>query len=234
MDGSEQRTHYQVWGGTAAAPPPEIRRSYRQLAYLLHPDRQGGGTPAEQRLAERRMREVNAAWTTLSDPVRRRDYDRTLAVVPGPPSTGRSTTAGTTARSATAPSGHPAEDDDPDEAMARARLPEIDPDEPDLSPAHFWLLRRAPIVLALVVGAVLFVVTAYAGGRNETPGSSSPPLAAGSDCVKRTGSGMAYRVSCGAANDGTIVKQVTRVTDCPDDAPYALIDNQYVCVRKSP
>ena len=45
---------------------------------MLHPDRLVDASDAERRLAERRMREVNVAWTTLSDPARRTDYDRLL------------------------------------------------------------------------------------------------------------------------------------------------------------
>lgn len=72
------RNHYQVLGVSPTAATPQIRTAYRQLAYLLHPDRQSDSTEAERALAERRMREVNAAWATLSDDSRRTDYDRTL------------------------------------------------------------------------------------------------------------------------------------------------------------
>ena len=70
-------TRCSAWRRTAS--PDEIRRAHRQLARVLHPDRLAGSSPAERALAERRMREVNAAWTTLSDPARRADYDRELA-----------------------------------------------------------------------------------------------------------------------------------------------------------
>ena len=233
MAGPQPRTHYQVLGVRATANQGEIRRAHRQLAYLLHPDRQSGSTDAERRLAERRMREVNAAWTTLSDPVKRTAYDRSLVVTTSRPAPPRPPAA---SRSARADTGRPEDSDDPDAALARARYAEIDPDEPDLSPGHFWLLRRAPIVLALLVGAVLFVVTAYAGGENDTPGKvgSGQGLVASSDCIRLVEGRNAIYAECGTENDGTIVTQVDRVEDCPDGSKYALLNNQFVCVKGGP
>jgi DnaJ domain len=63
------RTHYEVLDVPAWASRDQIQRAYVRLARHAHPD--AGGTEA-------RMREVNAAWTVLSDPARRRAYDRTL------------------------------------------------------------------------------------------------------------------------------------------------------------
>ncbi len=242
MAGPEQRTHYQVLGVPRSASTQEIRTSYRQLAYLLHPDRQGGGSPAEQRLAERRMREVNAAWTTLSDPAKRRDYDRTLVgATTSSAGGGSGAAAGGGAAAAGRPTpnrtGRPEDDEDPDAALARARFAELDPDEPELSAPQFWLLRRGPIVAVLLVGVVLFFVTAYAGtGRNDTPGRTTvPPVAAGANCIQRQDTPpMAYTVSCEGENDGAIVKHVTSVQECTSEGlEYALVANEYVCVRKS-
>ena len=69
------RTHYEVLGVPTGADPAEIRRAYVKLARRFHPDAHAGRSPAERAHADRRMRDVNEAWTALSDPERRRAYD---------------------------------------------------------------------------------------------------------------------------------------------------------------
>jgi hypothetical protein len=229
------RTHYQVLGVRPSATTPEIRRAYRALAYRLHPDRQAGASPAELRLAERRMREVNQAWMTLSDPVKRADYDRSLSrsttgttssATPSPP---RPSAQPTTA----ARSGEWWDSDDPDAALARARASQVDPGEPDLSGAQFWLLRRGPIVLMIVVGLVIFVASAYAGrGVADPTGTSTPPpVVADSDCVKRMPNDMAYRVSCEGRYDARIVREEPDVRACmADGLGFAVVGARSVCL----
>jgi hypothetical protein len=230
MAGSDGRTHYEVLGVTRSASADQIRRAHRQLAQLLHPDRLGQAGAAERTLAERRMREVNAAWTVLSDPGRRADYDRSLR----PPA--RATTEPDRAPgSRPAPSsGRPEDGDDPDAELERLRRAEIDLDEPELSPAHFWLLRRGPVVLALVVAVLLFVVTAYAGSgaRREDPAATGLPLLPDSNCVRLVEGRNAIGADCAAENDGTIVARVDAALDCPAGSRYALLNNEFVCVRR--
>ncbi|WP_428121902.1 J domain-containing protein [Candidatus Poriferisodalis sp.] len=60
---------YAVLGVTAAASPDELRRAYRQRMRSVHPDTKNGDEEA--------AKQVNAAYTLLSDPARRRIYDRT-------------------------------------------------------------------------------------------------------------------------------------------------------------
>src|SRR2546426_10955096 len=60
---------YGVLGVARDAPDEEIKRAYRQLARELHPD--VNGDPE----AEHRFKEITAAYQTLSDPARRRQYD---------------------------------------------------------------------------------------------------------------------------------------------------------------
>lgn len=75
------RDYYVVLGVRRGATPGEIRSAYRELAKQLHPDRTGDeGTVPFQELGE--------AYATLSDPGRRRAYDReregSPPRVPGP------------------------------------------------------------------------------------------------------------------------------------------------------
>jgi hypothetical protein len=65
-------THYDVLGIGLEATPDELHRAYVAAARAFHPDHAGGDAD--------RMREVNAAWEVLSDPVRRAEYDQRLGV----------------------------------------------------------------------------------------------------------------------------------------------------------
>ena len=250
MAAAGERTHYQVLGVAAGASPEDIRRAHRQLARVLHPDRLSDSPTAERALAERRMREVNAAWTALSDPRRRGEYDQMLANgsragayrtggARGPGAAG-SAGAGHDSHSgrsgAAGGAGRPEDDDDPDAAFARARAAELDADEPELSSGHFWLLRRGPVVAIVVVGLLLFVVTAYAGSGSTGPGGSSAttttsaPLA----CVRNIDGRTSVWVSCQDANDGRVVTFVDTPLDCPARTSYVIIDNRVGCATTDP
>jgi hypothetical protein len=69
------RNLYGVLGVSSSASPEQLREAYRDLARRLHPD--VAGTSKEDAI---RMAEVNHAWSVLSDPVSRRDYDMTQRV----------------------------------------------------------------------------------------------------------------------------------------------------------
>lgn len=65
-------THYQLLGVSPVATPGEIQRAFRALAKKHHPDvsREPG--------AGERFARMSAAYEVLSDPAKRRDYDRSL------------------------------------------------------------------------------------------------------------------------------------------------------------
>jgi curved DNA-binding protein CbpA len=72
-------THYELLGVAPGASQDEIQRAYRQLARDHHPDTKAGASAAASEHAREIMAAVNAAWTVLGDPARRRAYDEELA-----------------------------------------------------------------------------------------------------------------------------------------------------------
>src|ERR1700739_1621210 len=66
-----RRNLYGAWGVSRYADTAEIKSAFRKLAMEHHPDRNGG---CEQ--AASRFKELNEAYSVLSDPDRRAAYDR--------------------------------------------------------------------------------------------------------------------------------------------------------------
>lgn len=69
----EDVDYYAILGLDRGCSVEQVRRAYRVLAKRYHPDVNGGSAEAAER-----CREVNAAHEVLSDPARRRAYDREI------------------------------------------------------------------------------------------------------------------------------------------------------------
>jgi len=65
-----KRDYYGVLGIAPNASAEEIKRAYHRLAFQCHPDRH-----QETEEAHKKMQEINEAYSILSDPIRRREYD---------------------------------------------------------------------------------------------------------------------------------------------------------------
>src|SRR5690349_5184399 len=105
----QSASHYERLGVAPHASHEEIRRAYRALAQVHHPD-------TNPQAVDALMVEINAAWEVLGDPMRRAEYDRAIGTTPRP-----------TVWAPAGENGHDEEDDDP---LAHLR------DDPDAPPVR--------------------------------------------------------------------------------------------------
>ena len=63
----EQKDYYKILGVNEDASSEEIRKTYRKLAFLYHPDKNPG--------KEEMMKEINEAYAVLSDERKRKEYN---------------------------------------------------------------------------------------------------------------------------------------------------------------
>jgi len=66
----DYKDYYKILGVPRTATQPEIKKAFRKLARLSHPDMKPGDEAAEQR-----FKDVNEANEVLSDPAKRRQYN---------------------------------------------------------------------------------------------------------------------------------------------------------------
>ncbi len=65
------KSHYQVLDIPVSASMPEIKKAYRSLALIFHPDKY-----PDSIIAIAKFNEIKEAYQVLADPSRRREYDR--------------------------------------------------------------------------------------------------------------------------------------------------------------
>ena len=199
---SPTRTHYEVLGVARDATVSQIRSAYRALVLRHHPDRLGEQAETRVRVdAERRVREVTAAWQVLRDPERRADYDRQLPSMEGAD------------RFSPFPSGTEPEPvggyeewfADADRRLGEARV------------VTRSLARERPPRALLLIGCGfvvlvgIFLIVALAGQGNDEPSTS---LMRG-DCVRIEQGPQTAVVPCAQRNDGQVVAEVSVVGACP-------------------
>ncbi len=68
---AEKRDYYEVLGLQKGASDDEIKKAFRKLAMKYHPDKNPGDKSAEEK-----FKEINEAYSVLSDPDKKSKYDR--------------------------------------------------------------------------------------------------------------------------------------------------------------
>ena len=68
---AEKRDYYEVLGLQKGASEEEIKKAFRKLALKYHPDRNPGDKEAEEK-----FKEINEAYSILSDSDKKAKYDR--------------------------------------------------------------------------------------------------------------------------------------------------------------
>lgn len=68
------KDYYQLLEIQRVAGPEEIKRAFRRMASLYHPDH----NPQDTKEAEEKFKEINQAYEVLSDEAKRRQYDRLI------------------------------------------------------------------------------------------------------------------------------------------------------------
>ena len=71
MDMAAKRDYYEVLGLSKGADAAAIKKAYRKLAKKYHPDMNPGNADAEKK-----FKEVTAAYNILSDPEKKKMYDQ--------------------------------------------------------------------------------------------------------------------------------------------------------------
>ena len=68
---SDKKDYYDVLGVKKEATPEEIRKAYKKLAIKWHPDK----NPNNKEEAENKFKEISEAYSVLSDPEKKKEYD---------------------------------------------------------------------------------------------------------------------------------------------------------------
>lgn len=69
------KDYYKILGVDKNSSQEDIKKQYRKLAIKWHPDHQNGKTDKEKKEAEEKFKEINEAYSVLSDPEKKQHYD---------------------------------------------------------------------------------------------------------------------------------------------------------------
>ena len=73
---SSKRDYYEVLGVDKSVSETDIKKAYRKLAMKYHPDRSAKLSDAEKKAAENKFKEIQEAYSVLSDQQKKQTYDQ--------------------------------------------------------------------------------------------------------------------------------------------------------------
>ncbi len=72
---AKEKDLYEILGVSRDATDADIKSAYRKLAKQYHPDLHAGKSEAEKKQIEEKFKEINHAYSVLSDPQKKSNYD---------------------------------------------------------------------------------------------------------------------------------------------------------------
>ena len=217
----ERQTFYQILGVPENAKPEEIRAAHLAKARKLHPDNFRNASKRDQARSEELMRELNQAWSTLSNGEKRSKYDLKL-ISEKPDNRTYTSTNRTSYQEWTA-------EPTPKKATPRFATRE----EMELT----WfakIVRPIPLALILVGVIVVAVIASLGIGNNDDSNRSVPvvkPTGPHLGCMIDGTGGKAERVPCEGEYDAKIYRIVAAGDECPKDLEARWAGNQQIfCV----
>ncbi len=204
----KEATYYQILGVSPSAKHEEIRAAYLAKARKLHPDNFQNAPKREQSRSEELMRELNQAWSTLSNKEKRSKYDLKIS------------TEKSDNRSYPSFDGGSYEEWTPEPTPERTTPRYATEEEMELT----WfakLVRPFPLVLILV-GVVAVAIIASIGIDNKDasnrPGPDVRPTGQPIDCMNYVAGSKGERVKCVSGEyDAIIYRIVPTGEECPKD-----------------
>lgn len=79
----ERKDYYKILGVSKDASEADIKKAYKKLAVKWHPDKQVGKSDKEKKEAEDKFKDINEAYSVLSDKDKKAQYDNPMSGMGG-------------------------------------------------------------------------------------------------------------------------------------------------------
>tara|TARA_B100000953_G_scaffold259222_2_gene224171 strand:- start:1989 stop:2660 length:672 start_codon:yes stop_codon:yes gene_type:complete len=196
---------YKILGVPADAEHSQIRNAYLGKARKLHPDNFRNSPKEDQKRSEELMRSLNQAWTTLSNPAKRKKYDDELLsqrTADEMNSSGKFSYSERWTPEAKA-----------DESADRYATHE----EMQLT-GFAKIARPIPLLLVLLGGLAILAVVAFFGNNGNSKSTRPVPVPTGVPmaCMDFVAGSKGVEVPCGN-HDAVIWTTVLSGESCPKD-----------------